>query len=74
MMDYLTDSLCSCESSAAFSALTKRVDQVVFDGRFFLFCLGLIIWIIWNTNKILRGFLDLFREIIKDLDRLDRRG
>ena len=73
-MDYLTDSLCSCESSVAFSALTKRVDQVVFEVRLFLFCLGLIAWSLWATNRILRGFLELFREIIKDLDRLDRRG
>ena len=28
MMDYLTDSLCSCESSAAFSALAKRVARL----------------------------------------------
>ena len=70
MMDYLTDSLCSCESSAAFSALAKRVAHLELEVLLIHIGLLAIFWLLWRinreTNKILLKIIDV-------LDCLNRR-
>ena len=72
MMAYLTDSLCSCESSAAFSALTKRVAHREQYVRWSYLCLWFIILLLLLLT--LYELTMASYELRKIKARLNRRG
>ena len=68
---------CSCDSSAAFSALVERVDKLERYTDFDMFLwlvVVLLLLLVHSMNNTDREIIKVIREIEEDLARLNRRG